>query len=314
MIKTHTVDLEKSEFLRYFNAIKTSLANKPLPPTDSSDYHAKLRDRLASIFDPEFIIIVSDALEYNIQTLKGTSWIFSIYSARVIVYKPKPIAFPQLLKADPITKEDFEKFVTGNTDPYVTSSKLIRNTLFPAEKAEDLVKLVKTTLNKLHEQADPISQMMVYAKQFCLYNLESIFVHIVVGNSETLEVSLPSKSGEEDDSNEAVFDFEFKCRGMKSKKRLFVFEKRGKSDSFGERFTNKWKEVLLVLAFIMVLLVVTRCTGGEGSIAGIELAPICRNRNLFVFVLAAMMVGFIAVRQMRRTQEKLAVLRAKKAG
>ncbi len=315
MLKTYSVDLEKIDYTRYFNAIKASLKTHPLPSSDDPTYFSKLKDRLAGIFDPEYIIIVSESLEYNIQTLKATAWIFSIHSAKVIAYKPKPISFPQLLKCPPVTPEDTSRYLTNNSDPQITSSKLLQNTLFPEAQAQELMDLVRTVLNKLGDQSDPVTQMMVYAKQFCLFHLESIFIHIVVGNSDSLQVALPSDTlhaeGVEE-AKEAIFDFEFKLKGQKTKKRLLIFEKKGRVDSFRKRFSSKWKEVILILGFIMTLLVLTKCSTDSPDYMGMDLQAVCRNKNLLIYVLVFMAAGFILVRHFRKTKERIANLKAKK--
>ena len=312
MIKTFSIDLEKPEYTKYFNAIKQSLANKPLPSSESADFYFNLKNRLALIFPVDYILIMSDSIEYNIQTVKNSSWIFSIYSARIIAYRPKPVSFPQLLKCPPLTKEDTKEFLVDNKDPLVTSMKLIKNTLLNPLKEQHLMDLVKLILNKIGGDKEPIGQMLVYVKQFCLVNVESLFVHMVVGNRDTFEISYSGQIGELEIS-EKIFELDFKLKGIPTKKKLVIFEKQGQVGTFSQRFSDKWKQVLLVMIFIGALLLLTKCNNGSTEYLGRDIQGICKNKNMLIYLMASIFVGFIFIRHWSKSKERIKEMKAKKA-
>ena len=311
MIKTFSIDLEKPEYTKYFNAIRQSIAQKALPANDSTDFYSNLKNRLAVIFPTDYILMVSDSLEYNIQTVKGSSWIFSVNSARIIAYRPKPVSFPQLLKCPPLTKEDAKEFVEENKDPLVTSMKLIKNTLIDSSKEQHLMDLVRLVLNKTGKDNEPVGQMLVYVKQFCLVHVESLFVHIVVGNKDTLEISYSGEIGELE-KTEKVFELDFKLKGVPAKKKLVIFEKQGQVGSFSQRFSDKWKQVLLVLVFISALLLLTKCNNGSTEYLGLDIRGVCRNKNVLVYLMASIFVGFIFIRHWSKSKERIKEMKAKK--
>ena len=315
MIQTVILDLNKEEYSKYLNAINMSIRITPLPDSSDPLYYENIKTRLMNILPPDYIILVSDSLEYNIQTSKNTAWIFRLNSTHVIVYRPKSIAFPQLVKCPPLTEEDTRKYLTENQSPFLTSSKLIKNTLFNEKQQTDLINLVRTVLNKNAEDKNPISQMMVYVKQFSLFAHENLFIHSVVVNSNSHAISYENILDELEEKTEdqtKVFQFEFKINSCKEKKRLIIFEKKAKLDTFSERFTNKWKEVLLVLFFILGLLVFNRCNNGEEHILGMGLERVCRNRNVFIYAAAFFFVGYMFTRHLKKSKERIEELKKKK--
>lgn len=311
MLVTHSIDLEKKEYLKYFNAIKISLKENPLPGEDDPEHYRLLKNRLSAIFPSDYIVILSSSLEFNIQTLKKSSWIFMIYSAKVIAYKPKAVTFPQLLKCPPITKEDLKNYVTENNDPFLTSLKLIKNSLFDQTREAEIIELIKVSLNKNAESKDPVSQMMVYVKQFSLIHLETLFIHIVIGNSKDFQISFPS-DGEKLEEEQSFLEIDFKVKSDKNRKKLFVFEKKGEIGTFSQRVTDKWKECLLVLAFVLVLLLITKCNNEVDTYLGLNINGICKNKSFLVYFLVSIFVGFIFLRHFKKSKEKIEELKKKK--
>ena len=93
---------------------------------------------------------------------------------------------------------------------------------------------------------------------------------------------------------------------------LLVFEKQGASDRFLARAAAKWKEALLVVAMMLVLVLLSTCMSGRTAYLGLDIAGLCRNQSTFVLAIACAAVVYVFVRNMRKSKQKWDAVRKSK--
>lgn len=309
MIKTLALDLDKKTYTDLLARISRSIKSPPLD-SNSHKYFQELQDRISQAIPDDYVIVVSDELRYNIQTKKNSVWIFSIDKAKVLIYKPKPFAFPQVSKYDAITQEDEKKFIDENPNPFVSEISVASNSLLSEESANDIVRHIQTYLNKHHDKPDPLSDLIKNVKFFFLTKVESIFIHIILANKKTLSYSLP-----EIDSNDLqgkILQINFRLNGKAGTHSLLVFEKQGPNDNFMSRVVAKWKEALLIIGMMFLLVIFSACASNRTEYLGMDITGICQNKSMFVTAIATALVTAVFVKNIKKSKEKMNNLKKKK--
>jgi hypothetical protein len=309
MIKTLALDLDKKTYTDLMARISRSIKSPPLDPS-SHKYFQELQDRISQVIPADYVVVVSDELRYNIQTKKNSVWIFSVEKAKVLIYKPKPFAFPQMSKYDPITKEDEKTYIDDNKDPYVAEISIASNSLLPEDSANDIVRHIQTYLNKHKDNPDPLSDLIKNIKFFFLTKVESIFIHIILANKKTLSYSLPELDNT--DLQDQILQINFRFNGKAGTHSLLVFEKQGPNDNFMSRVTSKWKEVLLIISMMFVLVILSACTNNRSHYLGMDITGVCQNKSMFIAAIATALVTLVVVKNFKKSKEKLKNLKKKK--
>jgi len=309
MIKTLALDLDKKSYQDLIARISRSIKS---PPLDSSShkYFQELQDRISQAIPADYVVAVSDELRYNIQTKKNSVWIFSIDKAKVLIYKPKPFAFPQVSKFDAITAEDEKKFIDENADPYVADISVASNSLLSEESATEIVRHVQAYLNKHRHNQDPLSDLIKNVKFFFLTKVESIFIHIILANKKTLSYSLPEVDST--DLQDQILQINFRLNGKAGTHTLLVFEKQGPNDNFMTRIVTKWKEALLIVAMMFCLVIFSACASNRSYYLGMDITGICQNKSMFVTAIATALVTVVFLKNIKKSKEKLNNLKKKR--
>lgn len=292
LIHTVKIDLHISLVQKHYTTLEQKLA-----ALDSShkNFHQKVLETICEVFPPNFIVIVGSNLNFNIQFLKNSLWIFSFDKAQVLLYRPRDFAFPQAQKMQRFSIEDKKKYLEENRDPELTDFKVNSNSLFSEEELKKLEEFIRLFYNA--KRGDE-TELVKTLKAFLLFNHESLYLHIVIGAKDV--ISRVSS----DITESRQFKANFKLRNTQKTMCLFIFEKQGEKEKMIERVFGRWKELLIFIVMCLLLVVLSGCSKSRTSFFGFDKELVCSQKDNLIWLLGGATLALVVAKHWKGKQKK----------
>jgi hypothetical protein len=303
MIKTKKLDLSEKDYLLYHQLILKQIKTLKTSSKDIG-YNEELCGILRTIFPLDFIILLGNDIYYNIQTKKQFVWIFLIGNVSVIVYKPRPLAFPTFQHFEVFSSEDRQQFFNQEIFDFFEIKKNTFDKDLEQVLKEYLIiffnKFPENTVTIKNEQIDTIVYLLKNIKTLLFSKSKSYFLHYVIVPKKQFAYRIP----EEDLMEETkIIDLEFQIKGKGKKMNLLIFEKKGKNDSFFQRCLARWKEFFVFFFMFLLLVTLSVCNSEKADKLGPDVDFVCRNKSSFLFTFGLLVIGFVLLKHFARKKK-----------
>lgn len=304
MIKTKKLDLSKKDFLLYHKQILSEIKYLKLSP-DDKNYQKELCRILRTIFPLDYIILLGKDMYYNIQTKKNFVWIFLIDQINVIIYKPRPFAFPTFQGFEVFDKNDENNYLK----PEIFETLEVKKNTVDDKIVEQIKNYMIIFFNKhkkdtvLHKgkEVDTFVFFLKSLKTFCFSKMNSYFLHIVMVPKRTFAHRIPQENLLKENKEIEIL-FRLKDKGKKMS--LVIFEKKGKDDSFVKRCLAKWKEFFVFFFMFLLLVTMSVCNSDKADKLGSDVEFVCRNKGTFLMTFGFMVIFFVIFKNFANRKKK----------
>ena len=296
MIKINKADIEPQAFQKLFTKLDYSISsiNSNLHP---KEYSNKVFEIMRGIFGPNYIIVQSTDIYYNIQSEPYQLLIMTIGDIRVVAYKPRSLVKPVKRRSATPADDMIKIFIRENKAPNVEELNVLRNSLVAEKDLKDIKNYIAIYLNKNKEQEKYLHQFLPEMKSFLVPRLGKGIYHFFLTDNKSTHI----QTAEDTDLYNETSELQIELKLVKDKKRymLYVFENKGNTDRFFIRCLRAWKDFLAYLFLFLLVSVITVCRETEVRFISEDVQFICQNKYPLMFILSVAIISLVIAKYRR---------------